>query len=92
MELRFSNGSHTCFSYGELGWFNYDPEQGIDLDFAGNLVVIKGRGFMPKLFTGIKQKRVAWVKEADSEMQDHSENQTFIEAIEVLPAGAEEEA
>jgi hypothetical protein len=85
LELRFTNGLQTCFSYTDLIWFNHDPESGcIDLAFGGFLVTVKGRGLQP-LFGGIKQKRVAWVKEADSEMQDHSENETFIEEIVITP-------
>ena len=85
LELQFSNGLQTCFSYTDLIWFNHDPESGcIDLAFGGFLVTIKGRGLQP-LFTGIKQKRVAWVKEADSEMQDHKDNDSFIEEIVITP-------
>ncbi|MBK8091535.1 MAG: hypothetical protein IPK32_06005 [Verrucomicrobiaceae bacterium] len=83
LELQFSTGLQTCFSYTDLIWFNHDPESGcIDLAFGGFLVTIKGRGLQP-LFTGIKQKRVAWVKEADSEMQDHKGNDCFVEGIEI---------
>lgn len=85
LELQFSNGLQTCFSYTDLIWFNHDPESGcIDLAFGGFLVTIKGRGLQP-LFVGIKQKRVAWVKESDSEMQDHKDNDTFIEEIVITP-------
>ncbi|MCB1202909.1 MAG: hypothetical protein KDN18_01515 [Verrucomicrobiae bacterium] len=85
LELQFSNGLQTCFSYTDLIWFNHDPESGcIDLAFGGFLVTVKGRGLRP-LFSAIKQKRVAWVKEADSEMQDHQDNETFIEGITITP-------
>ncbi len=97
LELQFRIGLKTCFSYTDLQWFNYDPESGtIDLEFGGFLVTLKGRGLGDKLFQGLKQKRVAWVKEADSEMQDHKRNETFIEAITITPpssgAGEEEPA
>lgn len=85
LELQFSNGLQTCFSYVELIWFNHDPEQGcIDLAFGSFLITIKGRG-LAALFAGLKQKRVAWVKEADSQMQDHKGNSTFIEEITITP-------
>jgi hypothetical protein len=48
-------------------------------------VAIEGRGLHPKLFTGIKQKRVAWVKEADLQMQDHKDNDTYISSITITP-------
>ena len=85
LELRFSNGLCTCFSYTDLMWFNHDPESGcLDLAFGGFLITIKGRGLMP-LFHGIKQKRVGWVREADAELQDHQGNSCFIEEIGVTP-------
>ena len=84
-ELKFRDGSKTCFAYMDLGWFNYNPEVGLDLDFGGFLVTIAGRGFDPKLFQGIKQKRVAWVKEADVELEDHPGNDCFISQITITP-------
>lgn len=84
LELRFRIGLKTCFSYTDLMWFNYDPEAGcIDLEFGGFLVTIKGRGLGEALFNNFKQKRVAWVKEADVEMQDHPGNGTFIQEITI---------
>jgi len=38
-----------------------------------------------ELFDGIKKKRVVWIKEADSEMQDHEGNKVFIEEISFEP-------
>lgn len=85
LELQFQNGLQTCFSYSQLLWFNHDPEEGtIDLSIGGFLITIKGRGLRP-LFNGIKSKRVAWVKEADSNLQDHKDNETYIEAITITP-------
>ncbi len=85
LELQFRDGTRTCFAYQDLGWFNYSPEDGIDLDFGGFLISLKGRGLVPRLFHGLKQKRVAWVKEADSEMQDHEGNESFISEITIMP-------
>jgi hypothetical protein len=85
LELRFSNGLCTCFSNTDLMWFNHDPESScLDLAFGGFLITIKGRGLLP-LFRAIKQKRVAWVQEADSDMEDHPDNECFIEEIGVTP-------
>ena len=86
LELRFRSGLKTCFSYTDLMWFNFDPEANcIDLEFGGYLVTVKGRGLGEALFNAIKQKRVAWIKEADVEMQDHSGNPTFIQEITITP-------
>jgi hypothetical protein len=41
----------------------------------------------------VKGKRVAWVKEADSNLQDHKDNDCFIEEISITPPkGFTEEA
>ncbi|MDP1591914.1 MAG: hypothetical protein Q8M07_29410 [Prosthecobacter sp.] len=85
LELQFRNGLQTCFSYTDLLWFNHDPESGsLDLEFGGFLITIKGRGLRP-LFQGIKNKRVAWVREAASELQDHKDNETYVEEITITP-------
>lgn len=84
-ELQFRNGLQTCFSYKDLAWFNHDPESGcIDLDFGGFLVTVKGRG-LARIFSGVKAKRIAWVKEADSSMQDHQANDCYVEEISITP-------
>lgn len=85
LELQSKEGLHTCFSYANLLWFAYDPEDGILLEFNGYSVHIQGRGLYPKLMNGLKQKRVAWIKEADSEMQDHKGNETFVSGISITP-------
>lgn len=85
LEFQFANGVQTCFNYQGLHWFNYDPEAGfLDLEFNGYRVAVKGRGLRP-LFDGVKNKRVAWVKEADTEMQDHKENESFVEELTITP-------
>ena len=85
LELQFRNGLQTCFNYTDLLWFNHDPESGcIDLEIGGFLITIKGRGLRP-LFQAIKNKRVGWVKEADSGLQDHKDNDCFIEEISIVP-------
>lgn len=93
LELQFRNGLQTCFSYTDLLWFNHDPESGcIDLEFGGFLITIKGRG-LRTIFNGVKGKRVAWVKEADSNLQDHKDNDCFVEEISITPPkGFTEEA
>jgi hypothetical protein len=93
LELQLRDGLRAAFSYGDLMWLNYSPSSKcLDLEFGSALVTIKGRGLYPTLFTRLKEKRVVWVKEADSEMQDHDENDSFIEAIEILPQGADQES
>lgn len=84
-EVKLRDGLRVCLSYTDLSWFSYDPEgPKLDLEFGGIFVTIKGRGLGDALFNGIKQKRVAWIKEADTEMQDHPGNKTFIEEITLI--------
>jgi hypothetical protein len=95
LELKMRDGLRICLSYTDLSWFSYDPQgPKIDLEFGGIFVTIKGNGLGEALFNGIKQKRVGWVKEADTEMQNHPGNKIFIEEItfltkqeETAPAG-----
>lgn len=82
LELKLRDGLRICLSYTDLMWFSYDPEgPKIDLEFGGIFVTIKGHGIGETLFNGIKQKRVNWIKEADTAMQNHSGNKVFIEEI-----------
>lgn len=84
LEFRFKNGLCTCFSYSDLTWINYDPDGFIEMEFSGWRLAVKGRGLHP-LFQGLKAKQAAWVKEADSEMQDNKANENFVEEIIVEP-------
>lgn len=85
LELQFKTGMQTCFNYENLQWFNHDPETGsLDLAFGSFLITIKGRGLKP-LFAGVKSQKVAWVREANDELQDHKQNESFIESIVVTP-------
>ncbi|MCW0220399.1 MAG: hypothetical protein OJI67_18880, partial [Prosthecobacter sp.] len=85
LEIKTQDGLRTCFSYSDIIWIVYDPDNGLNIEFGGYLVTLEGRGLVPRLFDGIKQKRVAWVKEADHELQDHPENPTFISKITITP-------
>lgn len=85
LEVRFRDGTRTCFPYRSLTWFNLSPEDGIDLDFDGYMISIRGRGLESKLWNGIKQMRVAWVTEASVELQDHKGNECFISDITITP-------
>lgn len=82
LELKMRDGLRICLSYTDLAWFSYDPEgPKIDLEFGGIFATIKGRGLGGKLFDGLRRKRVAWIQEADTDMQDHPKNAVFIEGI-----------
>jgi hypothetical protein len=95
LEVQFRDGIRTAFAYDQLSWFNYSPETGmLDLNFMGTTLSLEGRGF-DTLFQALKSKKVSWVKEADTELEDHESNLCFIKEITITPpddgAGEEEE-
>ncbi|MGC3992047.1 MAG: hypothetical protein QM796_20610 [Chthoniobacteraceae bacterium] len=85
LELKHRDGLRNCLPYSSMQWFALYPEDGrIDLDFGFVLVRIMGRGLGGRLFDGLRSKRVAYVKESDSEMQDNKDNETFVESISYI--------
>lgn len=81
-EIRLKDGTQTCLAYRDLSWFNYSKDENvIDLGFGMFLVQIRGRGLAPRFFDSIKARRVAWVKEADHDLQDSPSFECFIESI-----------
>ena len=95
LEIRFRDGFRLCLPYHDLVWFSYSPKgPDITLDFGSTSILIKGRGLAGELFDGLRLKRVMWIKEADTEMQDHDKNPVFIsdisfESEEMASAAAE---
>lgn len=86
LELQFRDGVRLCFSYNDFMWFNYDPEGGsLDMEFGGFLVTVEGRGLVPGLFSALKQKRVAWIREADENEEDNAQNEMFVRSIVISP-------
>lgn len=86
LELRFRDGFKLCLPYRDVVWLSYDPKgPDIKVDFGSTTVCIKGRGLDGDLFTGLRQRRVVWIKEADTEMQDHDKNKVFIADIGFEP-------
>ncbi len=82
LEFRFRDGLKLCFPYRDIVWFSHDPKTpAIQIDFGTMIINIKGRGLDGELYAGIKSRRVVWIKEADSDMQDHDKNPVFIEDI-----------
>lgn len=85
LEIQFRDGIRTAFAYDKLGWFNYSPETNmLDLDFMGTTVSIEGRG-LGDLFQALKGKKVSWVKEADTDLQDNEANSCYIKEITITP-------
>ncbi|MDF1816148.1 MAG: hypothetical protein P1V20_28360 [Verrucomicrobiales bacterium] len=86
LELQFRDGLKTCFAYNDLVFINFDPDENLlDAEFGGFMVSFKGRGLGGKLFHHLKSKRVAWVKEADSEFEDNDSREVYISEISITP-------
>ena len=81
LEFRFRDGFRLALPYRDVVWISCDPEGEIKMDFGSTTMVIKGRGLAGGLFDGLKQKRVIWIQEANSDMQDHDKNKVFIADI-----------
>jgi hypothetical protein len=64
LELRFQAGNARAFAYSYLVSIDFDPSQGIRIDFSGYEVRITGRNLRP-LFAGLVAQRVAFVVEMD---------------------------
>jgi hypothetical protein len=64
LELRFKDGNAKALAYSYLVSIDYDPSQGIRMDFSGYEVRIVGRNLNP-LFAGLVAQRVAVVNEVD---------------------------
>jgi hypothetical protein len=82
VEFRFRDGFRLALPYRDVVWISCDPEGEIKMDFGSTTMVIKGRGLAGGLFDGLKQKRVIWIQEANTEMQDHDKNKVFIADID----------
>lgn len=81
VEFRFRDGFRLALPYRDVVWISCDPEGEIKMDFGSTTIVIKGRGLLGALFDGLKQKRVIWIQEANTEMQDHDKNKVFVADI-----------
>lgn len=84
VDIRLRSGCRLGIDYSNLDWLFYDPEaKTIELEFGSVSLSVRGRG-LAKLYESFLKRRVEWVKEADSEMQDHKENETYVSDIVVI--------
>lgn len=84
LDVRLRSGARLGLDYASLDWFYYDPEaNSLELEFGTVALSVRGRGLAP-LYEGFIRKRVEWMKEADSDMQDHKENPMYISDIVVI--------
>ena len=70
LELRRKDGGSTAFDYGWLRKVEYNPSEGITLDFGSEIVRIVGRNLdrevrpNVRLLRGLHARRVPWIQEA----------------------------
>ena len=71
LEVRHKNGQITAHSYGWLESAEFNPSEGISLNFSGKTVKLIGRNLNVecrpdvRLFEGLLRHRVPWIQEAD---------------------------
>ena len=95
IEFRFRDGNSRWFSYGWLGTWQYNPSEGLLLQFSGNLVylvLIKGSNLAKPLndgainltHAGLQRHRVLWVREMSKEdIRQVGETGPTIDSIEI---------
>jgi hypothetical protein len=64
LELRFQTGNAKALAYSYLVSADFDPSEGIDLDFSAYTVRLLGRNLRP-VYAGIVAQRVAFVQEVE---------------------------
>ena len=65
VEFRLLNGNAKALAYSYLVAAEFDPSEGIKLDFSGYAVAITGRNLRAG-FNGLVAQRVAVVREMDA--------------------------
>lgn len=90
LEFRHKDGKITAHSYAWLESAEFDPSEGITLNFSGKIVKLSGRNLNAEtrpnvcLFAGILRHRVSWVQEADGPtVMQASETAVFIEEVKI---------
>ncbi len=64
LELRYKTGNAKALAYSYLVGIDFDPSEGIVLDFSGHEVRISGQN-LRSLFSGLVAQRVASIQEVD---------------------------
>ena len=90
LEIRHRDGHISAFSYSLLDQADFDPSDGITLQFAKATVHIIGRNLNAearphlRLFEGITRRRVTWIQVADAPtVMEAPKDAVVIEAVEV---------
>lgn len=78
IEVRHANGLIRAQSYSWLESAEFNPSEGITLNFSGTKVKLIGRNLNAesrpgvRLFEGLLRHRVVWIQEADESMERES--------------------
>lgn len=90
LELRRRDGSVTAFALAWLARADFDPSNGITLEFGNKIVKVAGRNLDAevrpniRLFSGLVRHRVPWIREADRATALAAPQEvTLIENIEI---------
>lgn len=86
LEFRFKDGNARALPYSYLVSLDFDPSNGIGMDFSGYEVRVAGRNLEP-LFTGLVSQRVAVVREVDPlhAAASADEDSTVVTHIAITP-------
>jgi hypothetical protein len=86
LELRMLDGNSKALAYSYLVAVDFDPSEGIRMDFSGYTVAIHGRNMRP-LFDGLVSQRVAVVREMDAIQAEATAapGAAIVTAIEITP-------
>jgi hypothetical protein len=82
LELRFKTGRRQSFGYPWLFEAEFDPSQGIVLNFTSCKVAIGGRN-LRNMFDLINRHRCVWIQETDGLRDRSPDNATVVTSIAV---------
>ena len=90
LEIRHKDGRVTAKGYSWLQSAEFDPSEGITLNFSGEMIRISGRNLNAevrpniRLFAGILRHRVPWIQEADgATVHEAPKDAIVIEVVKV---------
>ena len=90
LEIRHKDGRITANSYAWLESAEFDPSEGITLNFSGKKIKLIGRNLNTesrpnvRLYNGILRHRVPWILEADGPMaMEAAKTAVIIEEVKI---------
>jgi hypothetical protein len=90
LEIRHKDGRITAKGYSWLQSAEFNPSEGITLNFSGEMIRISGRNLNAearpnvRLFAGILRHRVPWIQEADEpDVIEAPKDAVVIEAVKM---------